>query len=220
MGHLPGVELSHDFRPATWRPTLDSGRLGVDWRSVRCIDAGVASRHCGGFASIAKFDPEGAFQLIEDFGVRNAFLPPTALKMMRSVQNPRARWRLDLRSIASGGESLGRELLTWGRDVLPDNQRVLRPGGMQHGGFLMRANHADASWSNRQRRARPPSVHCRRREARPWGRYRRQYRGGEPGSGHVLSYWNNETATADKFAGDWLLTGDRGKAMRRAIFDL
>src|SRR5258708_17370728 len=35
--------------------------------------------------------------------------------MMRSVPNPRARWRLDMRSIASGGESLGRELLDWGR---------------------------------------------------------------------------------------------------------
>src|SRR5581483_6671107 len=49
---------------------------------------------------------------------RNAFLPPTALKMMRAVPAPRSRWRLDMRSIASGGESLGKELLSWGRETL------------------------------------------------------------------------------------------------------
>src|SRR3546814_410098 len=62
-----------------------------------------------------KFTPEGAFQFLQDFGVRNTFLPPTALKMMRSVDKPETRWNYRLRSVASGGESLGAELLDWGR---------------------------------------------------------------------------------------------------------
>src|SRR5690606_25565202 len=65
-----------------------------------------------------KFDPEAAFQLLQDFEVRNAFIPPTALKMMRNVPQPEKRWRLCLRSVASGGESLGSELLEWGRASL------------------------------------------------------------------------------------------------------
>src|SRR5690606_41838723 len=63
----------------------------------------------------AKFPPDAAFQLMQDHGVRNPFLPPTALKMMRSVAEPEKRWTYRLRSVASGGESLGAELLDWGR---------------------------------------------------------------------------------------------------------
>src|ERR1043166_8214803 len=40
-----------------------------------------------------KFDPDEAFALIGKHGVRNAFLPPTALKMMRTVSSPRERFR-------------------------------------------------------------------------------------------------------------------------------
>src|SRR3546814_5400387 len=35
--------------------------------------------------------------------------------MMRSVDKPETRWNYRLRSVASGGESLGAELLDWGR---------------------------------------------------------------------------------------------------------
>src|SRR3546814_16987917 len=51
-------------------------------------------------------------------GVTHTFLPPTALKMLRTVENPQARWPLKLVSVASGGESLGLELIEWGRKDL------------------------------------------------------------------------------------------------------
>ena len=117
LGHLPGVEISHDFCPQAgdrfWTP--------ADWAWIGGLyDVLMPAWHHGlpvVSHRFIKFDPEAAFQLIADLGVRNAFLPPTALKMMRAVDNPRARWRLDMRSIASGGESLGRELLAWGRQT-------------------------------------------------------------------------------------------------------
>ncbi|MFP3386610.1 AMP-dependent synthetase, partial [Tritonibacter sp. SIMBA_163] len=54
---------------------------------------------------MGKFDPEEAFRVLADFDVRNAFMPPTALKMMRQVDQPRARFDYSMRSIGSGGET-------------------------------------------------------------------------------------------------------------------
>ena len=48
-----------------------------------------------------------------DHGVRNVFLPPTALKLMR--QAGVRPGDVNLRSIFTGGESLGAELLDWVR---------------------------------------------------------------------------------------------------------
>jgi acetyl-CoA synthetase len=53
-----------------------------------------------------KFDAEEAFALMARHGVRNAFLPPTALKMMRQIPKPRERFGHRPRSVASGGEPL------------------------------------------------------------------------------------------------------------------
>ena len=103
-----------------------------------------------------KFDPEAAFALMAQHGVRNAFMPPTALKMMRDGRcNPAsagmyssARWR-------SGGESLGAELLRLGaRDVRRHDQRVLRADRMQHGAVFVRELVSGEAGCHRQGRAR------------------------------------------------------------------
>lgn len=44
--------------------------------------------------------------------------PPTALKMMRRVKDPRSRHDYRMRTIACGGETLGEELFDWGREVM------------------------------------------------------------------------------------------------------
>jgi acyl-coenzyme A synthetase/AMP-(fatty) acid ligase len=38
--------------------------------------------------------------------------------MMRQVNNPRSRHTLRMRSIGSGGQTLGEELLEWGKEVM------------------------------------------------------------------------------------------------------
>src|SRR5919204_623959 len=48
-----------------------------------------------------KFDPEEAFALMAKMHVRNAFIPPTALRMLRSA--PRPKVSIKLRSVGSGG---------------------------------------------------------------------------------------------------------------------
>jgi len=212
LGHLPGVELSHDFAPQRgdrfWTP--------ADWAWIGGLyDVLMPAWHHGlpvVSHRFAKFDPEAAFQLIDDFGVRNAFLPPTALKMMRSVANPRARWRLDMRSIASGGESLGGELLAWGQ----------RTFGLSINEFYG------------QTECNMLVSSCARIEPARVGRIGRAVPGHRvsvvdaagqtvaagiagniaverPDPVMFLRYWNNEAATAAKFVGDWMLTGDLGE---------
>ena len=60
-----------------------------------------------------KFDGDAAFALMARHGVTHAFLPPTALKLMRTVAAPR-----ELRAVAEirreRRESLGTELTAWG----------------------------------------------------------------------------------------------------------
>ena len=76
LGHLPGVELSHDLAPQSgdrfWTP--------ADWAWIGGLyDVLMPAWHHGLPVishRFAKFDPEAAFRLIDDLGVRNAFCPP------------------------------------------------------------------------------------------------------------------------------------------------
>ncbi len=213
LGHLPGVELSHDFAPQAgdrfWTP--------ADWAWIGGLyDVLMPAWHHGlpvVSHRFAKFDPEAAFQLIDDLGVRNAFIPPTALKMMRSVANPRARWRLDMRSIASGGESLGRELLDWGRRTfgLTINEFY---GQTECNMVVSSCGAITNTRPGRIGRAVPghrvaivDSTGC----VVPAGTAG-NIAVERPDPVMFLRYWNNEVATARKFIGDWLLTGDQGES--------
>ena len=48
-----------------------------------------------------KFDPERACRLMGQYGVRNAFIPPTALKMMRPLVRIQETYGVRLRSVMS-----------------------------------------------------------------------------------------------------------------------
>jgi len=118
LGHLPGVEFPHNFFPHEddrfWTP--------ADWAWIGgLIDVLFPSWHHG-IAVVAhrarKFDPEEAFHLLAKHRIRNAFMPPTALKLMRQVPDPSLRHDFKMRTIGSGGETLGEELLDWGRRVM------------------------------------------------------------------------------------------------------
>ncbi len=66
-----------------------------------------------------RFEPEAALRLIAERGITTAFLPPTALRMLRGVPDPRGRFALArLRNIASAGEALGPETFEWARGAL------------------------------------------------------------------------------------------------------
>lgn len=211
LGHMPGVEMSHDFLGVKgdliWTP--------ADWAWIGgLIDVLFAAWHLGvGVVArrFEKFDAESAFDLMSRHAVRNVFLPPTALKLLRTVQNPAQRWKLNLRSLASGGESLGVELLQWSREHLgltinefygqtECNMTVsscsalfeTKPGAIGKAAPGHRVAVIDANG-----------------DPLPFGEQGR-IAVSSPDPVMFLQYWNNLPATRDKYIGDWLVTGDMG----------
>ncbi len=211
LGHLPGVEMSHDFFPQPgdriWTPAdwaWIGGLLDVLMPALHHRVPVVACR-------FEKFTAKAAFDLIRDHGIRNAFLPPTALKLMR-LDTPAQP--VPMRSVASGGETLGKELISWGQQVfgttinefygqtecnmIVSSCAALAPAEPGVMGFAV-PGHAVAVINDG-----------------------RMCDTGEEGSIAVrapdpvmfLEYWNKPDATAEKFVqidGDqWLLTGDKG----------
>ncbi|MBT0959517.1 AMP-binding protein [Alphaproteobacteria bacterium KMM 3653] len=116
LGHLPGVEMSHDFFPQEgdriWTPADWAWIGGLLDVLMPALYHGVTVVAC----RFRKFTAEAAFELMRGQGVRNAFLPPTALKLMRLADVP--EHALALRSVASGGEPLGKGLIEWGQRAL------------------------------------------------------------------------------------------------------
>jgi acetyl-CoA synthetase len=219
LGHLPGVELPQELFPQPgdliWTP--------ADWAWIGgLLDVLLPAWHHGVPVlahRFAKFDPEQAFQLMAEVGVRNAFLPPTALKMMRRVADPRGRWRYRLRSIGSGGETLGQELLDLGRETFgltvnefygqtECNLIVSNCAGI----MPVRAGSMGRAVPGHQVAVVDPQG-----QALPDGETGTiAVKGPDPVM--FLAYWNNPQATAAKFAGDWLLTGDLGRRDEAGYF--
>jgi acetyl-CoA synthetase len=211
LGHLPGVEVSHDLLPQDgdrmWTPAdwaWIGGLLDVLWPAWHHGVPVVAHR-------FAKFTGEAAFQLMADHGVRNTFLPPTALKIMRGVADSRSRYRYALRTVASGGESLGSELLSWGRAVfgLTINEFYGQTEcNMTVSGCSARFATPAGAIGRAAPGHRVAIVDGAGRELPPGQLGTIAVRRPDPVM--FLGYWNNPAATRAKFAGDWLLTGDQG----------
>ena len=215
LGNLPGFEYSHDgfpqegdyfWSPADWAwtgglwdalmPTLFHGRTILGYRG--------------------RFDPDVAFALLGKYPVRNAFLFPTALKMMMRAATGNRRGRL--RSLMSGGEPVGPAVFHWAREAL--GVTINEIFGQTEMNYIVGNSHA--VWP-----VRPGSM------GRPYPGHRvavidaegieaprgavgevavnRLWIDGTPDPVFFLGYWNNAPATAAKFSGDWCRTGDEAR---------
>jgi len=210
LGHLPGVEMSHDFLPqpgdCLWTP--------ADWAWIGgLLDVLLPGLHHGipvVAHRFAKFDAHSAADLMRRFDVRNAFLPPTALKMMRAAGIS----DLPMRSVASGGETLGASLIDWGRDtfgitinefygqtecnMIVSSCGAITPAEPGIMGFPVPGHDVQVIDENGIPTTEEGAIAVR-----------------APDPVMFLNYWNNPQATADKYVtsdtGTWLLTGDRGQ---------
>jgi acetyl-CoA synthetase len=211
LGHLPGVQMPHEFLPqpgdVMWTPAdwaWAGGLLNVLLPALYLGVPVVAYR-------FEKFDPELAFALMAEFGVRNAFIPPTALRMMRTVKSPRQRWNLSLRTIGSGGESLGREVYDWARSELG---LTINEFYGQTECNLVLSSCAAIGVSRPGAIGKPVPGHevaviDAAGNVLPPGQIG-QIAVRRPDPVMFLEYWGRPDATVAKFVGDWMKTGDEG----------
>ncbi|GAB4283571.1 MAG: acyl-CoA synthetase [Deferrisomatales bacterium] len=212
LGHLPGVEFPHEFFPQPgdrmWTP--------ADWAWIGGLMNVLMAAWHHGVPVVAyrarKYDPEDALRLMGRHGVRNTFMPPTALKLMRQVPRPRERFGAQLRTVTCAGEPMGAELLEWGREalgltlnefygqtecnlVVANCAAVMdvKPGSMGRAVPGHRVEVIDADG-----------------EVLPPGEVGQIAVEG-PDPVMFLEYWGNPQATRDKYRGRWLLTGDLGR---------
>ena len=160
----------------------------------------------------AKFDPERAFALLEQAQGRRRLHPADRAQDDAAGHKPRERWRYDVRAVCTGGEAMGEELLAWGRDTFGT---TISEGYGQTEMNLMLLNSPD--WFE----VRPGSCGraCPGRKVAIVDAQGNVLPPGEEGQiagwRHdpivMLEYWRNPEATARKYAGDWLLTGDLGR---------
>ncbi|MEM6676889.1 MAG: AMP-binding protein [Pseudomonadota bacterium] len=210
LGHEPGVRLTHGDFPQegdlAWTPADWAWIGGLCNMALPALRAGVpliAHR-------MEKFDPERALDLMARHGVRNSFVPPTALRLMRTVPDPK-RYDTRLRSIGSGGESLGAETLEWGErafglaihefygqtecNLVIGNCEALSP--IRPGAMGRAFPGSEVAVLDAEGLPLPPGetgeIAVRRGDAAMF-----------------LEYWGQPEKTADKFRGDWMLTGDEG----------
>ena len=219
LGHLPGVEFPHNFFPKAndffWTP--------ADWAWIGgLIDVLFPSWHHG-IPVLAhrakKFDPEEAFHLIAKYRIRNAFMPPTALKLMRQVKDPCNRYNFKMRSIGSGGETLGEELLEWGKAVF---DLTINEFYGQTEVNLVVGNCAEIMDNLPGAMGKPVPGHTLA-IVNDVGRPLPAGTVGEvavkrPDPVMFLEYWKNPKATEDKFAEDWCLTGDLARQDDQGYF--
>ncbi len=203
-GHLPGVSISHNhlrdgdclWTPADW--AWIGGLFDVLMPGLALGIPVVAAR-------LEKFSPRACAEVIAQCGVRNVFFPPTALRMLKASDQSIP----GLRSVASGGEPLGAEMLAWGEHAF----------GLTINEFYGQTEcNMVVSTCSQDFPVRPGCIG----KAVPGHEVAVVDEGGNPtedegdvairrgSASMLLEYWKRPEATAEKFRDDWLITGDRG----------
>ena len=219
IAHMPSMEFYHQFMPQErdlfWSP--------ADWAWIGGLMDNLMPAWFHGIPVLAyrarKFDPEEAFAMMEQHHVRNTFIPPTALKMMRQVPDPRGTYNVKLRSMFTGGETMGADLLHWGYETFGI---VISEGYGQTECNLMVGNCPAIMDVFPGSMGRPVPGHMadvidRKGNVLPPGKIG-QIAFKMPDPIAMLEYWKNPMATKQKYLGDWMLSGDQGHKDENGYF--
>eukprot|EP00026_Physarum_polycephalum_P003357 Phypoly_transcript_03367.p1 GENE.Phypoly_transcript_03367~~Phypoly_transcript_03367.p1 ORF type:complete len:622 (+),score=98.47 Phypoly_transcript_03367:532-2397(+) len=220
LGHLPGVEFPHNLFPQPGEQSYVF-YTPADWSWIGgLLDVLLPALYHGApvlaYKFPQKFDPKKVQELCRIHKVKHVFLPPTALKMMKQTEG---LLRMPLRSVGSGGESLGDQILEWGKEQF--GQTINEFYGQTEANLLVgNCSKVMRILPGSMGKAIPGhivDIVNDKGEVLPTGEV------GiiavkKPDPVIFLQYWNNPTATAEKFRGDWLLTGDIGRKDANGYF--
>jgi acetyl-CoA synthetase len=213
IAHIPCFQLAYDLGPREgdvfWTP--------ADWAWIGgCGDLLLPALYFGcpvvAVRRTGRFDPAQAYMVLEQFNVTCAFMPPTALRLLRKHDpTPLKNYELCLRAVMSGGEPVTGEVVLWGRDAL---KASINETYGQTEANLLTGNSAAAGYVKPGSIGKPVPGHFLEivddmLNPLPLGEV-----------GHIalrlpdpvafLGYWNNPQATARKMRGGYLFTGDLG----------
>lgn len=211
LGHMPGIEILFDFFPQEgdlmWSP--------ADWAWLAGLMDVLMPAWFHGVPVLAfpmkGFDPDVALTMMGRHKVRTSLLTPTMLKLIRPAAPLVAKHNVRLRSIASGSEAVGKDLL---HEMNALFGATINEGFGQTECNVVLGNCASLNHSRigSLGSAMPGHVAAVVDDAGnplPLGEvgnlaFKR------PDPVMLLEYWQNPKATKEKFAQDWLLTGDLG----------
>lgn len=208
FGQMPPMEMCYDFLPhegdVLWSIADWAWIAGIMCIMVPALLYGiplVVDRKEG-------FDPERAAWLMREHRVTLTLLPATALRKFRSSGIEGGGF--SLRVMMSGGEALGAELRGWAAGFFGCDINDAY-GQTEMDGFCLHSSRVFPTKPGAAGRAAPGS------------RIMVVDENFDPVVGQVgrivawrhnplvmIEYWKDPQATADKFHGDWLISGDLG----------
>jgi acetyl-CoA synthetase len=219
-GHIPGFQFGHEMAPQPgdriWTPSdwaWAGGLLNVLLPSLLLGIPVVSS-------PAQKFEAEMAFRIMSEMNVRNAFIPPTALRLMKAVTEPRQTYDLNLRTVTSAGEALGRETFEWAKATLGVTVNELF--GQTECNFVL-GSAAGLGVSKAGAIGRPVPGHqvaiVDDNGVEVSVGAVGQIAVKRPDPVMFIGYFADDAATDAKFSGDWLLTGDLGRQDEDGYFE-
>jgi len=164
------------------------------------------------YRSKARFDPEVTFRLLEKYGASVGLYPPTALKVLREIKNPREKYRqLKLRCIVSGAEPVSPQLAKWVEEEL---QVEFNQGFGQTEANYFIGTCSLVEKARLEPLGKPYPGH-QVAIVSPEGEVLKAGVTGEIAIRRdspvvMREYWKNPNAMSEKFKGEWCMTGDLG----------
>jgi len=213
LGHVPAFQLYFDLAPKEndvfWTP--------ADWGWIGALgDVLLPALYFGmpvlAFRRSGGFNPRTAFEIMEKYRVTCAFIPPTALRMMRKiVKHPAEEYDLRLRVIASAGERVGADNVIWGRETLgiPINEFY---GATEANLVVVTCSKIMKAKPGAMGKPCPGhtvEVIDEKGNILPLGEIG-QIAVKAPDPVMFLEYWNMPEATKKRFKGNWFLMDDLG----------
>lgn len=213
LAHMPGVRTSFGNAPQPhdvfWTP--------ADWAWIGGLfDVlfTVLSLGCPVVATPEKFEPQRALEVLERHRVTCAFIPPTALKYMRSSGvDADSAADTAIRILATGGEALGEVMEQWVQETFraPINEFY----GQTEMNLTVGTSRAHRETSPGCMGRAFPGFDLALLD--PQGKAVADGEAGEicirsGNPGQMLGYWNDPEKTAEKIHAGWIHTGDLAKA--------